>query len=234
MRHDLVVYEKGGKGGHSGTPRTLFGFASSPAAAIILDVIYPAQETPWQINRRDFTMQRSILHVSDVRSWADEHRKRTGWFPTADSGVVKGEWNEKWANIDQALRKGLRGFPGRSSLAQLLAERRNHRNRKRLPKYTLSNILKWADSYNRRSGKWPTAKSGPIQDAPGETWLAVRSRSITASAAWPAVRRWQDCSPNGGDARNRTAVPKLSIQRSCNGRMPIRPGREIGPFWMMV
>jgi hypothetical protein len=31
----------------------------------------------------------------------------------------------------------------------------------------------WADAHRQRSGQWPTSESGPVIDAPGETWLAV-------------------------------------------------------------
>ena len=36
-----------------------------------------------------------------------------------------------------------------------------------------SKILRWADAYYSRHGKRPTRHSGPIPEAPGETWKAV-------------------------------------------------------------
>ncbi len=111
--------------------------------------------------------RRPVLHVAEILDWADECRERKGRFPTAGSGVVTANPDEKWANIDQALRVGLRGFPGRWSLAQLLAERRGHRNRKRLPKYNLAKILGWADAHQRRTGHWPTSKVWADQRSSG-------------------------------------------------------------------
>lgn len=118
-------------------------------------------------------MPRPQLHYSDILEWADEHRARTGEFPKQGSGLVEGHPDEKWRNLDMALRAGLRGLPGGSSLAQLLAKKRGHRNRKALPKYTLIQILKWADAHHRRTGEWPKNTSGPIPERPGETWEAV-------------------------------------------------------------
>ena len=118
-------------------------------------------------------MPRSVLHYADVLRWADEHRQRTGEFPNVKSGVVVAKPDEKWPNIDQVLRIGFRGFPGHSTLAQLLAKRRGHRNRGRLPRYTIAGILRWADAHHGRTSRWPTEKSGPIEQAPGETWMAV-------------------------------------------------------------
>ena len=57
--------------------------------------------------------------------------------------------------------------------AGLLQEHRGVRNRKRLPPYTLAKIREWAAGYRARTGKWPSARSGEIAEAPGETWIAV-------------------------------------------------------------
>jgi hypothetical protein len=44
-------------------------------------------------------------------------------------------------------------------------ESRRHR-----PALTVEQILAWADAHHARTGRWPGAHSGPIADAPGETW----------------------------------------------------------------
>lgn len=80
---------------------------------------------------------------------------------------------ETWSGIDTALSKGTRGLPGGSSLPQLLAEHRRHRNRKALPHHTYEQILAWADAHYARTGEWPTSASGPVHDAPGESWAGV-------------------------------------------------------------
>lgn len=36
-------------------------------------------------------------------------------------------------------------------------------------------ILAWADSHYARTGLWPTTRSGPVAEAPGETWIGVES-----------------------------------------------------------
>jgi hypothetical protein len=65
--------------------------------------------------------RRPPLTVRQILAWADSHRARTGSWPTADSGYVHGNRNEKWSRIDGALRLGLRDLRGGSSLARLLA-----------------------------------------------------------------------------------------------------------------
>ena len=58
-------------------------------------------------------------------------------------------------------------------MAQLLAERRQARTRCRPPPLIEQQILSWADAHHRRTHRWPTASSGPIPEAPGDTWNAV-------------------------------------------------------------
>jgi len=68
------------------------------------------------------------LNVKKVLAWADDHFRRTGKWPGQSSGPVAAAQGEKWANIDQALKKGLRGFRGGSSLALLLDKYRRCRS----------------------------------------------------------------------------------------------------------
>src|SRR5438132_13226531 len=85
--------------------------------------------------------------VEQVLAWADAHRARTGQWPRRDSGPVLDEPREKWANVDAALRLGLRGLEGGSSLARLLDEQRGVRNRKNLPRWTAARTLAWAAAH---------------------------------------------------------------------------------------
>jgi hypothetical protein len=59
------------------------------------------------------------LTVAQILVWAKRHRRLTGRWPTKNSGPVPGT-SEKWGTIAAHLRKGGRGLPGGSSLAQVL------------------------------------------------------------------------------------------------------------------
>jgi hypothetical protein len=109
-----------------------------------------------------------------ILGWADAHRKRAGRWPDVRSGPVKGAPGEPWPALNQALARG-RGLPGGSSLARLLAQRRGRRNQAQAPRLTEGQVLRWADLHRARVGRWPTATSGPVAEAPGETWSAVAS-----------------------------------------------------------
>lgn len=113
------------------------------------------------------------LTIKQILVWADDHYHRMDKWPTADSGLVLVEPGENWRSVDNGLRLGLRGLPGGDSLAKLLSRRRGVRNCKALPPYTIRQILTWADAYHAKHGNWPKGSSGPIEQAPGETWTAV-------------------------------------------------------------
>lgn len=111
--------------------------------------------------------------LKQILNWADAHRGRRGQWPMKTSGPIDAASGETWMAVEVALRNGQRGLNGGSSLSQLLAARRNVRNKSDLPDFTVSHILAWADAEHERSGLWPTLLSGPIADASHETWLAV-------------------------------------------------------------
>jgi hypothetical protein len=61
------------------------------------------------------------LTIEQILQWAKEHHRRTGRWPKGHEGAIEGT-SEKWANIDQSLRIGLRHLPGGLSLAKLRAK----------------------------------------------------------------------------------------------------------------
>ena len=109
------------------------------------------------------------LDVEQILAWADAHKEATGEYPHANSGTVHAAPRETWLMVQAALSRGLRGLPGGSSLAQLLAERREYRG-----PLTVERILAWADAHHAATGRWPTSwSSGAVQDASGETWQSL-------------------------------------------------------------
>ena len=110
------------------------------------------------------------LTENRILAWADEHFKRTDQWPMENSGAVCAAPDEKWKNIDYALRNGLRGMPGGISLAKLLHLSRGVKNRHSITKLTEKRILAWADEHHKRNGRWPTRSSGVVS---GTTWCAI-------------------------------------------------------------
>jgi hypothetical protein len=58
-----------------------------------------------------------------ILAWALEYFMTTGRWPSEGSGPIAQSPGDTWSAVDQALAKGRRGLPGRSSLAKLLRKR---------------------------------------------------------------------------------------------------------------
>jgi hypothetical protein len=125
------------------------------------------------------------LTIAQILAWADAHFKRTRRWPKKRSGEIPESPTDNWALIDAALYHGYRGLPGRETLAQVLGKHRGARNHKALPHYAEDGILAWADAHHRRTGTWPKHYSGPIGEAPGETWLAVNTALSSGARGLP-------------------------------------------------
>jgi hypothetical protein len=118
-------------------------------------------------------MRAPELTVPQILGWLDETHERTGKWAIRTSGRIVGSLGETWCAVDLALNHCGRGLTVKSSLAQLLFDHRGVRNRSRLPRFTQKLILEWCDAEKSRSGLFPTRKSGPIRESPGDTWQIV-------------------------------------------------------------
>jgi hypothetical protein len=122
--------------------------------------------------RRGVRNQARLPRLSEalILHWADDHFRRTGRWPQRRSGPIQGVAGETWAQVEDALLRGLRGLDGGSSVARLLDKYGRKPNRSALPRLTMEEILSWAEAAAGQTGSWPTADSGPVPGAPGETW----------------------------------------------------------------
>jgi hypothetical protein len=176
------------------------------------------------------------LHIGEILDWADRFYARRGRWPEVDDGRLEEDKAEKWRNIDMALRNGRRGLVTGSSLAQLLAEFRGKRNRKALPPYTIRQILAWADAHHRRTDRWPTARSGPIPEAPGETWSAVQSaleagiRGLRGGSSLPKLLAKHRGAPYREPSPRLTEKMILAWADDHHRRTGMWPQRESGPI----
>jgi hypothetical protein len=109
------------------------------------------------------------LTIEQILTWADAHHSATGRWPSSSSGPVAEGSQETWAVVNSALCHGLRGLPGDSSLARLLAKHRPVR----APRLSVSKIRMWAIAHREGTGRWPDAHAGPVRGVTGEIWSAV-------------------------------------------------------------
>ena len=187
------------------------------------------------------------LPVDQILEWADAHHARSGRWPTAKSGSVSEAPGENWRSVDAALSRGSRGLPGGSSLVRLLAEHRGVRNHRDLPPLSVESILAWADAYRQRTGGWPTSHSGPIPEAPGETWLAVDAALSRRGRGLPGGSSLARLLLEYRGVRNFMYLPPLSVEsilawvdahHDLTGKWPTRHSGAIsgasGEIWSAV
>jgi len=187
------------------------------------------------------------LTEAQILGWADAHHARTGQWPTAFSGLIEEAPGETWNAVNKALMRASRGLPQASSLARLLEEHRGAPNPKNRPPLTAGQILVWADAYFSRHGRWPQVRSGPIEDAPGETWSAVNAALEQGLRTLPGGSSLAKLLAQQRGVRNRRGLPKLTegqvlawvdAYHACHGGWPtLRSGpvEEVpDETWMAV
>lgn len=152
-------------------------------------------------------MPKPPLTVPQILQWADAHRLDHGRYPTAADGAVA---DTTWQGIDLALRRGTRGLPGRSSLAELLRQARGTRNPRALPPLRTADILRWADAHRQKRGRWPGLASGPIPGSGGETWSTVDAALRDGGRGHPGGSSLARLLEATGRAVNRMARRPLS------------------------
>jgi hypothetical protein len=175
------------------------------------------------------------LSRQQILAWADAHQKRTGAWPTAQTEPVAGAPGERWRALDSALRVGLRGLEGGSSLARLLAEERGVRNVQDLPRLTPGQILAWADAHHRRTGQWPSGVPIPVEDGPGETWAGLDTALRNGGRGLEGGSSLARLLADERGVRNPMELPRLTVRqirawaRAHRRRTGDWPTRRSGP-----
>jgi hypothetical protein len=165
------------------------------------------------------------LTEDQIVAWAQAYRRRTGRWPAHRREEVEEAPGELWSNLDGALRRGGRGLPGGSSLYDLLCRRcGRHRRREAAPPLTVEQVLDWADAHHARTGRWPHAMSGPVAEAPGESWRAVNLALWQGHRSLPggtSLSRLLDECRRGTEWHGLRGPAWLRTDR----RSPVPPGR---------
>ena len=155
----------------------------------------------------------SRLTIPRILKWADEYHTRTGWWPSNKNESITSNPDDSWKKIDKALRKGNRGLPGGSSLGRLLAKNRDKTLKSRGPKLTITRILAWADHHHALTGRWPSGSTGPITDAPGESWKTVDEALRIGRRGLPGGSSIAKLLARRGRKRNEGQLPRLTVAK---------------------
>jgi hypothetical protein len=168
------------------------------------------------------------LTLRQILSWADEHHRRTGQWPTSQSGPVHGVPGESWSKVAGALANGRRGLSGHGSLARLLARARGVARGETAPRLSLKQIRAWAKAHRRRTGEWPTTASGTIPEAPLGDLVSHSQDSLRGVAG---LGRWANAGTTARKATRRPLGAQI-VTLACEtdprmGRCALPPTRAI-------
>ena len=177
-----------------------------PGGSTLALLLRDERGVPYILDIVPFTVER-------ILAWADAHHSRTGKWPTVNSGPIPESPGDTWLKVQYTLRRGGRSLEGGSSLAQLLAEKRGRRNRIGAPDLTIPQILAWADAFQARHGRWPKTESGPIPEAPGETWCGVNGALRTGVRGLDGESSIVRLLTDHRGLRNRLRPPGLTISQ---------------------
>ena len=95
----------------------------------------------------------------------------------------------------------------------------SRRGGRKLP-LSVEQVLAWADAHRGSTGKWPTARSGPVAGAAGECWTAVDH----------ALRRGSRGLPGGDSLARLLRLERGITERRGRPREPARP-RLAAQLW---
>ncbi len=170
-------------------------------------------EQAFYVRTVEQTTDKPQFTVEKIMAWADAHFELTGHWPNQKSGSINESRDETWLAVNHALSRGMRGLPGGSSLAQLLAKYRGIRNRADLPVLTVEQILAWADAHFERTGEWPKVLSGKVVDAPNETWSAINASLELGLRGLPGKSSLARLLRDHREVRNRSDTAPLSVEQ---------------------
>ncbi len=212
----------------SAVDQALFlGHRGLPGGTTLAGLLAVERGVPCGRRRRQLTFKR-------ILALADAYHARHGRWPTQRSGKLDCDDGEcaglTWAALNQALITGLRGFPGGSSLAQLLAVERGVGKSHRRHRLTVARLLAWAAAYHKRLGRWPTRRSGMVENELDLTWERVHLALRYGRHGLPGGSSLAQClARERGARRRKTSPPPLDsgqilswahAYRARHGRWP--------------
>jgi hypothetical protein len=184
--------------------------------------------------------------VAQILAWADEHVRRTGRWPTVRSGEIEGSGRLTWDGVDTALARGWAGLRGKSTLARLLAQHRGKALNRTLLGPSVDEILKWADEFYDRHGRWPSKHDGRIVGVRW-SWSAIEHLISRHGCGIDGVQSLAQLLARKRGKRNPRQLASLSLAKILlwadafhdrTGRWPIERDGPVMPLmdetWDMV
>jgi hypothetical protein len=82
-----------------------------------------------------------------------------------------------------------------------------------LPRFTVPLIVRWADAFYERNGRWPTRKDGRILEAPDESWHIVDQALTHGQRGLPGGSTLVQVLAKSRGRRNEHGLPDLTVEQ---------------------
>ena len=114
------------------------------------------------------------LVIPQILAWADAFHARNGQWPLQCSGPRhRGTRRDLACDRMPPFRLASEGCPAGRACLDCSRGSAAQRSGKDPRPITIPEILQWADAYKERHGRWPDAASGPVPEAPAESWKII-------------------------------------------------------------
>lgn len=115
------------------------------------------------------------ISIEKVKKWAQTYFDLNGKWPSSKSGRdgIDDDSGETWMSIISSLRSGCRGVRKKMSCIKELMTDEVPPGRP--GKLSMELIKTWADAFFAKNGYYPLTRSGPVDEAPGETWRNIEA-----------------------------------------------------------
>jgi hypothetical protein len=147
--------------------------------------------------------RRPSITLDEILARADAWYAANGCWPRARD-------DRDWQSIDNALRYGTRGLPGGSTLQKVLVEHRGVLDRYRTSALTVRQIVSWAKAHHKRTGSYPTARSGAIVERPDVTWRTIDHALQQGRYGVPRGSSLAQLLAQKLNIRTRAVIPRLT------------------------
>jgi len=93
----------------------------------------------------------------------------------------------------------------------------------------IEDILKWADAYREKAGKWPIRNSGSIPGGISEIWVSMDAALRGDFVSFLTAVRWLSYRPRPAAPDTSAIYPRLQSMQSSDAPTNTINGRETGP-----
>jgi hypothetical protein len=142
------------------------GYRGFPGGFTLHELLFEARGARYRYARKNAKLKR-------ILAWACAHFETHGIWPHRRSGTIPDSDGETWGSIYNSLRSGKYARRRRRAIERLVAKRRVPNALNKPADLSIAQILRWADTYFKVHGRWPTAKSRGLRMGPTVSWRII-------------------------------------------------------------